>query len=58
MQRDFGLAKHLPLLAILGSVVFFGFTIAAADPSNQQQKPFQDLWEWVNGTGESNAPSP
>ncbi|HLO49388.1 MAG TPA: hypothetical protein VK211_13315 [Kamptonema sp.] len=54
IQRDFGFAKHLPLLAILGSAVFFGFTIATTDPSHKQPQPFQDLWEWVNGSGESN----
>jgi len=57
LRRDFGFAKHLPLLAILGSAVFFGFTIAAADPSHQPPKPFQDFWEWVNSSGESSDPS-
>lgn len=57
IRRDFGFAKHLPLLAILGSAIFFGFAIAAADQSHQQPKPFQELWEWVKGSGESSDPS-
>lgn len=58
IRRDFGLAKHLPLIAILGSAVFLGFTIAATESSPGQQNPFSNVWEWVNGTGESRDISP
>jgi hypothetical protein len=57
IRRDLGFTKHLSLLALLSSAVFLGFTIASADPSHQQFKPFQDLWGWVNGSGESGNPS-
>ncbi|OCQ99691.1 hypothetical protein BCD67_14865 [Oscillatoriales cyanobacterium USR001] len=56
IRRDLGF-KHLSLLALLGSAVFFSFAIATTNQSHKQFKPFQDLWELVNGAGESSNPS-
>ncbi len=53
IQRDFGLGKHFPLIAILGSVVFLGCAIAATEQSLPRQNSFQGLIEWVSGTGNS-----
>lgn len=57
IRRDLSFAKYLPLIALLGSAVFLGFTIFTTEQSHQQPKPFQDLWEFVNGSGESSHPS-
>ena len=53
IQRDFGLGKHFPLIAILGSMVFVGCAIAATEQSLPRQNSFQGLIEWVSGTGNS-----
>ena len=53
IQRDLGIGKRLPLLAILGSAVFLGFAIVATDKSLPQQNSFQGFLEWVNGSGNS-----
>ena len=53
IQRDLGIGKHFPLLAILGSAVFLGFAIVATDQSLARQQPFQGFLEWVSGSGNS-----
>ncbi len=53
LQRDFGLGKPLPLIAILGSVVFFGCALAATEQSLLRQNSLQGFLEWVSGTGNS-----
>ena len=58
IQRDFGLGKHWTLIAILGSVVFFGCAIAATEQSLPRQDSFQGFLEWVSGTGNSQDVSP
>lgn len=58
IQRDFGLGKHFPLIAILGSMVFLGCAIAATEQSLPRQNSFQGLIEWVSGTGNSQDVSP
>ena len=58
IQRDFGLGKHFPLIAILGSVVFFGSAIAATEKSLPRENSFQGFLEWVSGTANSQDVSP
>jgi hypothetical protein len=53
IQRDLGIGKLFPLLAILGSVVFLGFAIVATEQSLPRQQSFQGFLEWVNGSGNS-----
>ncbi len=53
IQRDFGLGKHFPLIAILGSMVFLGCAIAATEQSLPRQNSFQGFLEWVSGTDNS-----
>lgn len=53
LKRDFGLSKPFPLIAILGSVVFFGCALAATEQSLPQQNSLQGFLEWVSGTGNS-----
>ena len=43
IQRDFGLGKHFPLIAILGSVVFFGCAIRAKEKSLPERIHFKDF---------------
>jgi hypothetical protein len=57
LQRDFGLGKYFPLVAILGSAVFLGCAIAATEQSLPRQNSFQGFVEWVSGTGNSQDPS-
>ena len=58
IQRDFGLGKHWTLIAILGSVVFFGCAIVATEQSLPRENSFQGFLEWVSGTGNSQDVSP
>jgi transposase-like protein len=53
IQRDLGIGKHFPLLALLGSAVFLGFAIASTDQSLPRSQPFQGFLEWVSGSGNS-----
>ncbi len=54
IQRDLGIGKHFPLLALLGSAVFLGFAIATTEQSLPRQNSFQQgFLEWVNGSGNS-----
>ncbi|MFM9267786.1 hypothetical protein [Tychonema sp. BBK16] len=54
IQRDLGIGKHFPLLALLGSAVFLGFAIVTTDQSLPRQNSFQQgFLEWVNGSGNS-----
>lgn len=53
IQRDLGIGKRLPLLALLGSAVFLGFAIAATDQSLARSQAFQGFLEWVSGSGNS-----
>ena len=54
IQRDLGIGKHFPLLALLGSAVFLGFAIVTTEQSLPRQNSFQQgFLEWVNGSGNS-----
>lgn len=53
IQRDLGIGKHFPLVALLGSAVFLGFAIAATDQSLGRSQPFQGFLEWVSGSRNS-----
>jgi len=53
IQRDLGIGKLFPLLALLGSAVFLGFAIVATEQSLPRQQSFQGFLEWVSGSGNS-----
>ncbi|MDQ2099462.1 MAG: hypothetical protein QQW96_17670 [Tychonema bourrellyi B0820] len=53
IQRDLGIGKHFPLLALLGSAVFLGFAIVTTEQSLPRSQPFQGFLEWVSGSGNS-----
>ncbi|TAG88869.1 MAG: hypothetical protein EAZ09_25500 [Oscillatoriales cyanobacterium] len=53
IQRDLGIGKRLPLVALLGSAVFLGFAIASTDQSLTRSQPFQGFLEWVSGSRNS-----
>lgn len=45
--RDSGVYKHSPLLAILGSLLILGFTMAVVGEGGLQKVPFQSLLEQI-----------
>lgn len=47
MRRDFGLAKPISLLVILGSAILFSYTLATLDEKPVQQSPIQELIDKV-----------
>lgn len=51
--RDSGIDKHSPFLAILGSLLILGFTMAAVSESGVQRFPLQGLLEQIVKTGET-----
>lgn len=53
IQRDLGIGKLFPLVALLGSAVFLGFAIVATEQSLPRQQSFQGFLEWVSGSGNS-----
>jgi transposase-like protein len=54
IQRDLGIGKHFPLLALLGSAIFLGFAIVTTERALPHQQSFQqEFLEWVNGSGNS-----
>ncbi len=51
--RDSGISKHSSLLALLGSLLFLGFTMAAVNEVSHQRLPFQDKLEQIVKLGDS-----
>ena len=51
--RDSGISKHSSLLAVLGSLFFLGFTVAAMSKVSHQRFPFQDKLEQIIKLNES-----
>jgi len=51
--RDSGISKHSSLLALLGSLLFFGFTMAALNEVSHQRFPLQDKLEQIVKLGDS-----
>ena len=47
MRRDFSIAKPISLIAILGSAILFGYTLASLDENSSQQNPIQELTDKV-----------
>ena len=47
MRRDFRIAKPMLLLAILGSAILFGYTLATLDEKPTQQNSIQELMDKV-----------
>lgn len=45
MRRDFRIVKPILLLAILGSAILFGYTLATLDEKPTQHNPFQELMD-------------
>ncbi len=51
--RDSGISKHSSLLAVLGSLFFLGFTLAAMSEVSPQRFLFQDKLEQITKLNES-----
>ncbi|PSB21879.1 hypothetical protein C7B65_00165 [Phormidesmis priestleyi ULC007] len=51
--RDSGISRHSSLLAMVGSLFFLGFTIAAVNEVSHQRFPFQDKLEQIVNLNES-----
>ncbi|MCY7278767.1 MAG: hypothetical protein LH702_34795, partial [Phormidesmis sp. CAN_BIN44] len=51
--RDSGISKHSSLLALLGSLLFLGFTMAAVGEVSLQSLPLQDKLEQIVKLGDS-----
>ncbi len=51
--RDSGISKHSSFLALVGSLLFFGFTMAAVNEVSHQRFPFQDKLEQIVKLGDS-----
>jgi len=47
MRRDFRIVKPIFLIAIVGSAIFLGYTLATLDERPSQQNRFQEFIEWV-----------
>ncbi|MCL1471513.1 hypothetical protein [Argonema antarcticum] len=47
MRRDFRIVKPISLIAIVGSAIFLGYTLATLDERPSQQNRFQEFIEWV-----------
>lgn len=47
MRRDFRIAKPLSLIAIVGSAIFLGYTMATIDERPSQNNYFQQFVDWV-----------
>lgn len=52
MRRDFSLGKHAALLAIMGSAIFLGLSLATLELKPQKHNPLQDVWNWMTKTVE------
>ena len=51
--RDSGISKHSPLLAMLGTLLLLGFTMATVSEVSHQRFPLQDKLEQIIKLNES-----
>jgi len=47
MRRDFRIAKPISLIAIIGSAIFLGYTIATLDEKPAEKNHFQQFIDWI-----------